>query len=321
MSYFVVDTFTPIPFNGNPSAVVLLDKTHDVNDELKQKFASEFGLSSTSFPSPIDTDDFQTAKKFSLKWFTPDAELGLCGSGTLAVTHVLSTNLRNPNEEFEFETRSGLLKVHTGKHDFLKITLPAVKIHTLNSHKHELTDKFEELDDPSGIGKKISEVLIPSNIKVNQLVYSPQLKYLLIALDQSTTHEQFTAIKVPREQLLSIDPNGDVVKAVIITFHFIPSVQTSVKSFLALTSEPDYVLRVFEPWTGVDEDSATGSAQCIAGPFWAAVYNRGENLRAHQYHPKRSSEFRIDLVGNDSIEISGNALTTLSGTIADRCLK
>lgn len=317
----MVDTFSPIPFQGNPSAVVLLDKTNDVNEELKKKIASEFGLSSTSFPSPLDTEDFQTAKKFSLKWYTPEAELDLCGSGSLAVAHVLSTNLRNPNEEFEFETRSGSIKVQTGKHDFLKITLPSVKVYSLNSHKHEFTDKFEEFDDPNGLGKKISETLIPSDIKVNQLVYSPQLKYLLIALDQSTTHEQFTGIKLPREQLLSLDPNGDFVKAVIVTFHFIPNVQSNVKSFLDLTTTPDYVLRVFEPWCGVDEDSATGSAQCIVAPFWSAVYNRVENLRAHQHHPKRSSEFRIDLVDDKSVEISGNALTVFSGTISDRCLK
>jgi hypothetical protein len=35
------------------------------------------------------------------------------------------------------------------------------------------------------IGKKIAE-LLPFGITVSQLVYSPQLRYLLIALDQST---------------------------------------------------------------------------------------------------------------------------------------
>ena len=35
-------------------------------------------------------------------------------------------------------------------------------------------------------------------------------------------------------------------------------------------SGADYVLRVFGPNVGIDEDPATGSAQCSAGPYWAA---------------------------------------------------
>ena len=43
---------------------------------------------------------------------------------------------------------------------------------------------------------------------------------------------------------------------------------------LTAAAEPgsgaDYVLRVFGPNVGIDEDPATGSAQCSAGPYWAA---------------------------------------------------
>jgi hypothetical protein len=44
-------------------------------------------------------------------------------------------------------------------------------------------------------------------------------------------------------------------------------------------------------------------------------------FKAHQYHPKRSSEFRIDSVNEKTVEVSGQALTIFSGTIADRCFK
>lgn len=60
---------------------------------MKQALANEINLTASAFPSPIDTDDFQTAKKFSLQWFTPEVELNACGNGTLAVAHVLVNNL------------------------------------------------------------------------------------------------------------------------------------------------------------------------------------------------------------------------------------
>ena len=39
-------------------------------------------------------------------------------------------------------------------------------------------------------------------------------------------------------------------------------------------SGADYVLRVFGPNVGIDEDPGTGSAQCSAGPYWAAELGR-----------------------------------------------
>ena len=44
-------------------------------------------------------------------------------------------------------------------------------------------------------------------------------------------------------------------------------------------SGADYVLRVFGPNVGIDEDPATGSAQCSAGPYWAAELGRDDPRR------------------------------------------
>ncbi len=46
-------------------------------------------------------------------------------------------------------------------------------------------------------------------------------------------------------------------------------------------SGADFVVRVFGPNVGIDEDQATGSAQCAAGPYWSAIVGR-PSLVAHQ---------------------------------------
>ena len=61
---------------------------------------------------------------------------------------------------------------------------------------------------------------------------------------------------------------------------------TGAKALLLTAGAPprsgaDYVLRVFGPNVGIDEDPATGSAQCAAGPYWAAELG-GASLVAHQ---------------------------------------
>jgi predicted PhzF superfamily epimerase YddE/YHI9 len=75
-------------------------------------------------------------------------------------------------------------------------------------------------------------------------------------------------------------------------------------------SGADYVLRVFGPNVGIDEDPATGSAQCVAGPYWSAALDRPE-LVARQLSARGAVLFvRPD---GDRVHIGGNAVTVFTG--------
>jgi PhzF family phenazine biosynthesis protein len=77
-------------------------------------------------------------------------------------------------------------------------------------------------------------------------------------------------------------------------------------------SGADYVLRVFGPNVGIDEDPATGSAQCVAGPYWAAALDRPE-LVAHQVSPRGAVLFvRPD---GERVHIGGHAVPVLDGNL------
>jgi predicted PhzF superfamily epimerase YddE/YHI9 len=98
----------------------------------------------------------------------------------------------------------------------------------------------------------------------------------------------------------------------------LPAIAGSGANALLLTAagEPgsgaDYVLRVFAPNVGIDEDPATGSAQCAAGPWWSEALGRpGEALVAHQLSPRGAVLYvRPD---GDRVRISGHATTVLTG--------
>jgi PhzF family phenazine biosynthesis protein len=75
-------------------------------------------------------------------------------------------------------------------------------------------------------------------------------------------------------------------------------------------SGADYVLRVFGPLVGIDEDPATGSAQCAAGPYWAERLGRPE-LVARQLSARGATLYvRPD---GDRVRIGGRATTVLTG--------
>jgi predicted PhzF superfamily epimerase YddE/YHI9 len=77
-------------------------------------------------------------------------------------------------------------------------------------------------------------------------------------------------------------------------------------------SEADYVLRVFGPNVGIDEDAATGSAQCVAGPCWADTLGR-PSLVAHQLSP-RGAVLHVRPEGA-RVHIGGNAVTVFTGDL------
>ena len=86
MKIRIVDAFTDRPFQGNPAGVLLLDGPFPP-DAWLQQVAAEVNLSETAFAHPLppggDAD-------WALRWFTPAAEVDMCGHATLATAHVLA---------------------------------------------------------------------------------------------------------------------------------------------------------------------------------------------------------------------------------------
>jgi PhzF family phenazine biosynthesis protein len=80
----------------------------------------------------------------------------------------------------------------------------------------------------------------------------------------------------------------------------------------APASGADYVLRVFGPNVGISEDPGTGSAQCSAGPYWAAELGR-EDLVARQLS-RRGATLYVRPEG-ERVRIGGHATTVLVGQL------
>jgi PhzF family phenazine biosynthesis protein len=75
----------------------------------------------------------------------------------------------------------------------------------------------------------------------------------------------------------------------------------------------DYVLRCFGPKVGIPEDPATGSAQSMLAPYWAARLGK-RNLTVHQLS-SRGGEMFCEVNGN-RIEIAGRAALYLTGQLS-----
>ncbi|MEN3977257.1 PhzF family phenazine biosynthesis protein [Emcibacter sp. SYSU 3D8] len=118
---FQVDAFTETLFGGNPAAVCPLDAW--LPDATLQAIAAENNLSETAF-FVRDGGDYR------LRWFTPGAEVPLCGHATLASAFVIMTLLEGGRDEVTFHTLSGPLKVVPDGEGFA-MTLPRRSLETV----------------------------------------------------------------------------------------------------------------------------------------------------------------------------------------------
>jgi len=101
MRLFQVDAFADSVFTGNPAAVCLLGGPAE--PRWMQSVAAEMNLSETAFVEP-------QAAGYGLRWFTPVAEVGLCGHATLASAHILyETGLADLAGPVRFGSVSGPL--------------------------------------------------------------------------------------------------------------------------------------------------------------------------------------------------------------------
>lgn len=102
LKQYQIDAFAERIFGGNPAAVVPLDSW--LPDNVLQAIAEENNLSETAY-------FVKSGSQYKLRWFTPIAEVDLCGHATLAAAHVLFSHEGFGGERVSFSTRSGELVV------------------------------------------------------------------------------------------------------------------------------------------------------------------------------------------------------------------
>ncbi|KAJ9506958.1 hypothetical protein QJQ45_016561 [Haematococcus lacustris] len=290
-----VDAFTDVPFAGNPTAVCLL--TEPLSEQLLQSIAAENNLAETAYIEPlqpggppVDISHFKEHDRFRLRFFTPSTEVPLCGHATFASAATLFQELHNQHSTLHFHTLSGVLSVSQsspqpaagqegaggeqqarGMAMQMPLTPPtsALPAPFDNTPCQEGTEASGAASGAAvvvtalGSGRqfagKAAQLLqaCVGGAAIHEVLYAGDtMKYLMICLPPGTSQQQLEAIQPDFAAMLSC-ASGDHIRCVILTCR------------AGADSGYDYLLRFLAPWLGVDEDHATGSANCVLGPYWA----------------------------------------------------
>ena len=270
--FYTVDAFTDSPFSGNPAAVCL--DADDLSDEGRQQIAQEMNLSETAFVYRPASGGVRR-----LRWFTPVAEVPLCGHATLASAHVLVRE-KGVAGPVAFDSASGPLTVREDDGRLL-MDFPA--------------NPATEAPMPEGLLEALLGSAARPLHRARQPVFAASNKVALVVLPSE-------------DAVLSVRPDFGALARVAM-----PGAQMGV-AVTAPGDDPqvDFVSRFFAPWLGVDEDPVTGVAHTTLAPWWAAALGKKE-MSARQRSARGGS--LVVRARGDRVELIGQAVTVASGTI------
>jgi PhzF family phenazine biosynthesis protein len=288
------DAFTDRPFAGNPAAVCLLSRPADAG--WMQRLAAEMNLSETAFlvRRPDAEGDLGVAA-YDLRWFTPTAEVDLCGHATLASAHVLwDSGTVPPGTPVRFHTQSGELTVRPVGEGWIEMDFPA-----------EPVGPWDE--------RPTSDVAAALRLPVDELrqVTANRLDLLVEVKGEGVVRD----LEPDPAKLSELSCRGVIVTAAA-TAETAATVSGEMSGASA-HGGVDFVSRYFAPRFGVPEDPVTGSAHCALGPFWAERLGR-EELVGYQASP-RGGVVRVRLSeGGKRVRLGGQAVTVFRAELVSK---
>ncbi|CAL0316166.1 unnamed protein product [Lupinus luteus] len=290
--YWLVDAFTESAFKGNPAAVCLLDEENASREDQKwmQHVAAEFNISQTCYLLPIPTSN--SIPRFHLTWFTPIAQVKLCGHATLAAAHTLFSSGLVQTGIIEFATLSGLL---TAK------KVPAINITDASNLPNGKThDTFYiELDFPAD---PVTEF---NFVEASQI--SGALKGASIIDIKRTNADNLFVAVTSGNNVTEVQPQHDAIvkcpgKGIIVTAVAPPG------------SGFDFYSRYFAPKFGINEDPVCGTAHCALASYWSKKLGKSD-LNAYQAS-SRGGVLNIHFdEQNQRVILRGKAVIVMEGSI------
>lgn len=295
MKFSIVDAFTDKLFGGNPAGVVILPGGADFpSDEVMIKTAAELRYSETAFIKKIGNE------KFNIRYFTPAAEVDLCGHATIGSFYtLLREGIIKPGKTYVNQTLAGELAIVVNDRSILM-----------------------DMADPKMFGT------IPSGEPIKEL-------YNIMGLDSK---EQGMCAEHPNVELLPkkvstglIDimmpvRNEDELEKISPDFKALTELSkryevVGVHAFTLNSKDGNIHARNFAPLYDIDEEAATGTSN---GALTYYLYDYGivkfDHINTIIQGEKmgRPSKIAAQIVlegGNEKVKVGGFAATLATGEI------
>jgi PhzF family phenazine biosynthesis protein len=274
--------FSSDPAGGNPAGVVL--DASGLDDAAMLAIAAEVGHSETAFlTAPPQGPGGEPGRSFTLRYFSPKAEVSFCGHATVAAAAALAERI-GPGELL-FQTQAGPVPVSVSADDSgaLRATLTSVEPYVADVADADLAEALAALRwQPADL-----DMALPPRI-----AYAGARHLVLAAAS--------------RARLADLDYDFERLAALMHRID-LTTVQLAWRE-----SETVFHVRNPFPVGGVVEDPATGAAAAALGAYLRELgsITPDARLTLHQGHDLgRPSTLTVELCGSDlRVRVSGAAV-------------
>ncbi len=229
MKFYIIDAFTDSIFGGNPAGVVILPDGVDFpSDEICIKTAAEMRYSETAFIKDLGNDEF------NIRYFTPVAEVELCGHATIGSFVALRSGGYIGDGEFTDHTISGSLKINVSGDQILMDMAEPVKTGEISERS-----MVEELYNIMGL--EYEQVEHRGEILPVQMI-STGLPDIMMPVSSL-------------ESLEGIAPDFDALAKISSRYEVV-----GVHAFTLEGDDATCHVRNFAPLYDIDEEAATGTS-------------------------------------------------------------
>mmetsp|Transcript_564 Transcript_564/g.955 ORF Transcript_564/g.955 Transcript_564/m.955 type:complete len:301 (-) Transcript_564:95-997(-) len=297
-----------------------------------QNVAAENNLAETAFIAPITpkADDCSSNDSchYSIRWFTPNAEVDLCGHATLASAHALYDTGRVPRSlSICFHTlRSGVLTTKASSSpgcysmDFPSTPpAPVTPTDSYLSVLHTVVEAFPgllTLREVVFVGRSAFDVLV----EVTPWAFARMMARDGVLFDRIASLGG-RGLLVTCMGAAVLDSEGMLAER----FDLTRVLQEGVGEHSPVLDRRFHFLsRCFFPRVGINEDPVTGSAHCALAPYWTPKLT---SLSQPNVQPPALTGFQashrggvvtVQLVRRDDgdrVMLSGPCVTTLTSRL------
>lgn len=242
MKFYIVDAFSEAVFGGNPAGVVYIPRGEDFpDDETMRKTAAELRYSETAFLKVLGDKEYQ------VRYFTPAAEVDLCGHATVATFYTLFVSgAIKAGDVCKFKTLAGDLTVLVTQTGVLMDMGEAETFGTIEDPA-KVEELFKVMGAENVLPEKDGKILYPELV-------STGLTDIMMAVKDM-------------EALNGLAPDMKALSELSRAYEV-----TGVHAFTLETGDGKVHCRNFAPLYDIDEEAATGTSN---GALTYYLYKRG----------------------------------------------
>jgi PhzF family phenazine biosynthesis protein len=281
---WLIDSFTKIPFRGNPVGVCFVETFPD--DCIMQKIALELHWSEIAFVQRAGENrllqkpsESNSVNHFYIRWFSLHDEAPICCHATLAAMHFLCESGIVHGQSAVFESRIGEIHVRRKK-GTVSMGFPAYPLSVCTDH---------------ALLQKLEQALCTSNILS---VYMDALMYVVILKRECNV--RWCA------------PDFELIKK--LNCRFVTITAEACGGYYCCYMDYDFVSRCFAPKVGIPEIPVCGASHCRLAPLWDGMLQY-KKRRTRQYSGRDEDVVFLYNEKYGTVEISGDAVTILKGEI------